>query len=119
MCYPPGSTPPDLPRDLRRISGAAGGGDVMLTSEDGGRFRAYVARAGESEFGVVVAPDVRGLHPFYEELAERFCAAGVHAIAYDYFGRTTGTERRPADWDYQPHLATNTTAQMHADLATA
>jgi len=119
MCYPPSARPPDLPRDLRRISGAAGGGDVVLTSEDGGRFRAYVARSGESEFGIVIAPDVRGLHPFYEELAERFCDAGVHAIAFDYFGRTAGTERRPPDWEYQEHNAKNTTAQAHADLATA
>ena len=119
MCYPPTARPPDLPRDLIRIAGGAGGGDVTLTSEDGGRFRAYVARAGEGEAGVVISPDNRGLHPFYEELAERFATAGVHAIAYDYFGRTAGIERRPDDFDPQPHNQRNTTAQMHADLATA
>jgi carboxymethylenebutenolidase len=119
MCSPHGARPPDLPPDLRLISGAAGGGDVVLTSEDGGRFRAYIAKAQDGENGVVIAPDVRGLHPFYEELAERFCAAGIHAIAFDYFGRTAGTERRPPEWDYQEHNARNTTAQMHADLATA
>jgi carboxymethylenebutenolidase len=119
MCYPPEARPPDLPRDLIRVSGAAGGGDVVLTSEDGGRFRAYVARAGDSEAGIVIAPDVRGLHPFYEELAERFASAGVQAIAFDYFGRSAGTERRPPDWDYQEHNAKNTTAQIHADLTTA
>ena len=119
MCYPPSSRPPDVPRGLVRISGAAGGTDVVLTSEDGGRFRAYLAKAADGEAGVVIAPDVRGLHPFYEELAERFAAAGVHAIAFDYFGRTAGTDRRPPDWAYQDHNTKNTSAQVHADLTTA
>jgi len=126
MCYPPSSRPPEIPSDLLRaaagvpaISGGAGGADVVLTSEDGGRFRAYLTKADEGEAGVVVAPDVRGLHPFYEELAERFASAGIHAIAFDYFGRTAGTQRRPADWAYQEHNARNTTAQVMADLTTA
>ena len=38
--------------------------------------------------GVVVLPDVRGLFRFYEQLAERFAAAGHPAIAIDDFGRT-------------------------------
>jgi carboxymethylenebutenolidase len=120
MCYPPSARPPLPPEDLiRTISGGAGGRDEILTSEDGARFRAYVATAGEGESGVVICPDVRGLHPFYEELAERFASAGVHAIAFDYFGRTAGVERRPDDFEYQPHNAKNTTAQAQADLATA
>lgn len=119
MCYPPSARPPDIPADLLPISGGAGGRDVVLTSEDGARFRAYVAPAEDGEAGIVICPDVRGLHPFYEELAERFASAGVHAIAFDHYGRTAGTERRGDDFDYQPHNAKNTTAQMQADLATA
>ena len=119
MCYPPSSRPPDVPADLLPISGGAGGADVILTSEDGGRFRAYLAKTGDGDRGVVIAPDVRGLHPFYEELAERFASAGIHSIAFDFYGRTAGTDRRPADWAYQDHNVKNTTAQVHADLATA
>jgi carboxymethylenebutenolidase len=126
MCYPPEARPPDVPADLLRgdrallpISGGSGGTDVVLTSEDGGRFRAYLARAQDGEAGVVIAPDVRGLHPFYEELAERLASAGVHAIAFDYFGRTAGVDRRPPDWAHQDHNAKNTTGQIHADLTTA
>lgn len=124
MCYPPSARPPDVPADLlapavRPISGGAGGSDVVLTSEDGARFRAYLARASDGEAGVVIAPDVRGLHPFYEELAERFAAAGVHAIAFDYFGRTAGTDRRGADFEHQPHNARHTSAQIQADLSTS
>src|SRR6266511_1139021 len=81
MCHPPTSLPPDLPADLPLIFGGAGGSDVVLTSEDATRFRAYLAKAGDGERGVVIAPDVRGLHPFYEELAERFASAGLPDIA--------------------------------------
>jgi len=120
MCYPPSARPPEIPAELLRpISGGAGGKDVILTSEDGNRFRAYISPAHEGEAGVVIAPDVRGLHPFYEELAERFASAGVHAIAFDYFGRTAGADRRPPDWAYQEHNSKNTTGQIHADLTTA
>ncbi|MHB8630310.1 MAG: dienelactone hydrolase family protein [Candidatus Limnocylindria bacterium] len=105
MCVPPGARPPDLPPQLRSISGGAGGEDVVLVSSDGASFRTFVAKAGQGDAGVVIAPDARGLHRFYEELAERFASAGVHAIAFDYFGRTAGTARRPDDFAFQEHVA--------------
>jgi carboxymethylenebutenolidase len=115
MCFPPGARPPELPDDLRPISGGAGGEDVLLTSADGATFRARIATA-RGDAGVVIAPDVRGLHPFYEELAERFASAGVHALAFDYFGRTAGTAPRPADWAFQEHV---TAARARPDLIQA
>ena len=39
-----------------------------------------------------ILPDVRGLHPYYEELALRFAEAGIDAVAIDYFGRTAGLD---------------------------
>lgn len=73
----------------------------------------------EAGAGVVIAPDVRGLFSFYDELAERFAAAGVHAIAFDYFGRTAGTERRPDDFAFRQHVAETTAEQIQADVAAA
>jgi carboxymethylenebutenolidase len=119
MCHPPGAHPPDVPADLLPISGGAGGEDVILTSEDATRFRARLAKAGDGENGVVIAPDVRGLHPFYEELAERFAAAGVHAIAFDYFGRTAGTSPRGDDFEFREHVAKTKPATIQADAASA
>src|SRR4029077_9796766 len=81
MCFPPGARPPDIPADLRTISGGAGGEEAILRSTDGATFRAFVAQAAQGDAGVVIAPDVRGLHSFYEDLVERFASAGVHAIA--------------------------------------
>jgi carboxymethylenebutenolidase len=119
MCFPPGARPPDLPSGLRPISGGAGGEDVVLTSADGATFRTFLAQAQGGEAAVVIAPDVRGLHRFYEELAERFASARVHAIAVDYFGRTAGTDKRPDDFRYQDHVSAARARPdlIHADVA--
>ncbi|TMG53867.1 MAG: hypothetical protein E6H84_10275, partial [Chloroflexi bacterium] len=118
MCHPSGSRPPDLPAELLRpISGGAAGEDAMLVSADGTRFRGYLARADDGDAGVVINPDVRGLHPFYEELAERFASAGVNAIAFDYFGRSAGTDRRADAFEYMPHVRETRPQTVYADIA--
>jgi carboxymethylenebutenolidase len=120
MCHPPGSLPPEPPAHLLPpISGGAGGEDASLTSSDGTKFRGYLARAGGGDAGVVIAPDVRGLHPFYEDLADRFASAGISAIAFDYFGRTAGSDRRGDDFDYQPHLRQLRPQAVYSDIATS
>ena len=80
MCYDADARPP-----LPPIRGAAlDSGEVTLTPADGTLVAAYAARAAApSEAGIVILPDVRGLHPFFEELALRFAEAGVDAIAID------------------------------------
>jgi carboxymethylenebutenolidase len=99
------------------MTGGAGGQDAILGSADGTKFRAYLASATGGDAGVVIAPDVRGLHPFYEELAERFASAGVNAIAFDYFGRSAGTERRADGFDFMPHVRQTTPKAVFADIA--
>jgi carboxymethylenebutenolidase len=118
MCYPRGARPPDVPFELLPpMRGGSGGENVTLTSVDGTKFGGYLAHASVGEIGVVIAPDVRGLHPFYEELAERFVSAGVHAIAFDYFGRTAGMDRRTDAFDYMPHVRRTTPSTVFADTA--
>ena len=61
-------------------------GGLTLTSADGTAFAAYEAtpagfRAGGA--GMIVLPDVRGLHPYYMDLAQRFAEAGIPAVAID------------------------------------
>jgi carboxymethylenebutenolidase len=119
MCYPPGARPPDLPADLRAISGGAGGEDVVLTSADGTKLRSYLAKARDSDIGVVIAPDIRGLHRFYEELAERFADAGVNAIAFDYFGRTAGLDKRQDDFPFRDHVPLTKPETIQADVTAA
>jgi carboxymethylenebutenolidase len=102
MCFDHDSHPPIDPI----AGGALDSGEVILTGEDGAAFRAFGARPAQSMgAGIIVLPDVRGLHPFFEELALRFAEHGIAALAIDYFGRTAGTGPRPADFEHQPHLA--------------
>jgi carboxymethylenebutenolidase len=86
MCYGDDALPPDPP-----VAGVVGDhGALFLLSADGTEFGAYYAYPQyRARSAVVVMPDVRGLHPFYQELAERFAAAGLLSIAIDYYGRTT------------------------------
>jgi carboxymethylenebutenolidase len=114
MCYDAEARPP-----LPPIRGAAlDSGDAILTSADGTRLRAHGARAqAPGGAGIVILPDVRGLHPFYEELALRFAEAGAQAVAIDYFARTAGIEPREAGFDYMPHLAKVSYETLSADAA--
>jgi carboxymethylenebutenolidase len=116
MCYDADARPP-----LPPISGAAlDAGEVTLTSDDGTRVAAYAARtAAPSGAGIVICPDVRGLHPFFEELALRFAEAGVDAIAIDYFSRTAGTGRRGQDFNYDSHVPLTRHKTLNADIAAA
>jgi carboxymethylenebutenolidase len=89
----------------------------VLTAADRNRFAAFRARAAEpSGAGIVILPDVRGLHPFYEELALRFAEHGIDALAIDWFGRTAGAEPRGEDFDHAPHPALTTWAGISADI---
>ena len=102
MCYGDEALPP-LPPVI--AGGAADAGDLTLRSADGTEFMAYHARASAPNgAGIVILPDVRGLHEFYKELARRFAEAGVHAIAIDYFARTAGNTARDESFEYRPHV---------------
>lgn len=114
MCYAFDAQPPDLPVG----GGAFNAAPLTLTSADGTPFSAYLARpAAPNGAAVVVLPDVRGLFRFYEELAERFAAVGVTAIAFDYFGRTAGLTARDADFEFMPHVKQTHFDTVAADVA--
>jgi carboxymethylenebutenolidase len=105
MCHDHDSHPPIVPI----AGGALDGERVELTASDGNRLTAFRARPTQPRgAGVVILPDVRGLHPFYEELALRFAEHGVDAIAIDWFGRTAGVGRRGEDFEHMPHVQRTT-----------
>jgi carboxymethylenebutenolidase len=118
MCFPFDAIVPELPEGVQVIAGGAPGERLTLTSADGTRFSAYLARA-DGDTGVVVLPDVRGLFGFYEQLAERFAAAGHPAIAIDYFGRTAGLGPRDESFEYMPHVRQSTPENVALDVEAA
>jgi carboxymethylenebutenolidase len=116
MCFDLDSRPP-----IPTIAGAAVDGQrVTLTSADGTQFMAFDAQPeSPTGAGVVIFPDVRGLHHFYEELALRFAERGINAVAIDYFGRTAPSDDRGDGFDYQPHVAQTQHEQLMADAGAA
>ncbi len=116
MCYALDSEPP-----IRRAAVPAAESErLVLGAPDGNRFLAFHARPKlPTGRAIVILPDVRGLHHFYEELAIRFAEMGVEALAIDYFGRTAGTAPRDDSFDHQPHVAQVTWAGVSSDIAAA
>ena len=116
MCFDLDSRPPITPI----AGGALDGMPLMLTAADRNRFAAFRARAADpSGAAVVILPDVRGLHPYYEELALRFAENGIDALAIDWFGRTAGPEPRGEGFDTSPHVLQTTWAGISADITAA
>lgn len=116
MCFDLDSQPPIPP-----LAGAAVDGKrIELQAADGTRFVAFDAVAETpSGAGMVVLPDVRGLHHFYEEVALRFAERGIDATAIDYFGRTAKTNDRGEGFDFMAHVDRTSYETLILDVAAA
>jgi carboxymethylenebutenolidase len=116
MCHTDDSRAPEPPR-----RGPVGEhGELELTSADGNRFRAYSAGpATKPRGGIVILPDVRGLHPYYEDLAVRFAEAGFQTVAIDYFGRSAGIGKRDDSFDWKSHFEKTTPEGIAQDVRAA
>lgn len=116
LCHPIGSRPP-----LPPVSGASRDSfDLKLTAADGNHFMAFVARAGRpTGGGMVILPDIRGLHDFYRELALRCAEVGFDSIAIDYYGRTADTDKRDESFDNESNYAKATPEGVTHDVVAA
>jgi carboxymethylenebutenolidase len=116
MCFDLDSRPPIHPI----FGGATDARDIRLTSVDGTKFMAYAARAtNPGGAGMVVIPDVRGLHQYYKELALRFAEAGVDAVAIDFFARTAPSDDRSDKFDFMSQVPLTKPDLLQADIAAA
>lgn len=117
MCFDLESRPPIAPI----VGGSLDQSSLILEAEDGNRFLAFRARPTDpTGASIIVLPDVRGLHPYYEELALRFAEIGIDALAIDYFGRTAGVEpSRDETFEYRPHVEQTTFIGLAADVRAA
>jgi carboxymethylenebutenolidase len=116
MCHSTDSRPPGPPNPGE----VAECGKLKLTSSDGAVFPAYYAIPAESNgTSVVVLPDVRGAHPFYAALVERFAEAGFHTVAIDYYGRTAGSDHRDDTFDWKQYVPQITSEEVQLDVKAA
>jgi carboxymethylenebutenolidase len=116
MCVDADSRPPIAPI----AGGSTDARDLRLTSADGTRFMAHAARASTpSGAGMIVIPDVRGLHPYYKELAVRFAEVGVDAVAIDFFARTAASDDRGESFDFMSQIPLTKPETLQADIAAA
>ncbi|MGH3567954.1 MAG: dienelactone hydrolase family protein [Pseudonocardia sp.] len=116
MCHDIDSRPPAPPQ--RRPAEPAE--SIRLTSADGTIFPAFrAAPTGPSTASVILLPDVRGAHPFYRALTERFAETGCATVAIDYYGRTAASEDRGADFPWQELLPQLRPAEVTADVHAA
>jgi carboxymethylenebutenolidase len=116
MCFDVDALPPDPARTGMR----AGVERTVLEADDGNRLAATIATTTDpASAGVVILPDVRGLHPYYERLAEHLADAGIQAAAIDPYGRTAGPEHRREGFVYQPHRAEVRDEGLRADVRAA
>jgi len=116
MCYDSKAHPPELPEG-EGIGGGGSGEEITLTASDGNRFMAFAAHADQPKGAqILIYPDIRGLHPFYKELALRFADAGYTALAIDYFGRTAGLTARDDSFDWQTHVPQMTLPTFFNDV---
>ncbi len=96
MCHDDDSRPPSPPV----VGEVAEQGLVTLTATDDNQLAAYRAVPAEPNgANVLILPDVRGLHPYYEALTVRFAEAGFNTVAIDYFGRSLGVGTRDDSLD--------------------
>jgi carboxymethylenebutenolidase len=118
MCYGDDAVPPEPP-----VAGALGDhGELYLLSADGTEFMTYYAYPGmgRAHSAVVVLPDVRGLHRFYQELADRLATIGLLAVAIDYYGRTTEIgSARGESFPWRQHNEQLTPDQVTQDVHAA
>ena len=113
MCHSENSRPPADGDGVPARSTA----DLRLTATDGNALLAFEARATDpTGAGIVVLPDVRGLHTFYKDLVERLAGIGLEAVAIDYFGRTADTDDRSEAFEFWPHVQQTTPEGVAADV---
>jgi len=68
---------------------------------------------------MVVIPDVRGLHQYYKDLADRFSEVGVDSVAIDFFARTAPSDDRGDKFDFMAQVPQTKPDQLQADIAAA
>jgi carboxymethylenebutenolidase len=113
MCFADGSLVPPAPGAGEHGSSQ----ELRLTASDGTSVLAYECHAERpANIGIVVLPDIRGLHAYYRDLTVRFAELGWAAVAIDYFGRTATDDDRSDSFDWQAHIPRTSPQEIADDV---
>lgn len=116
MCFSSDQHPPLPPQS----SEVGQHGASELVAADGTHLAAYDAvpttRRGAS---LVLLPDIRGMHPYYADLALCFAQAGIDTVALDPYARTAGMTARDVDFEFMPHAKALSGEQVLLDAHAA
>jgi carboxymethylenebutenolidase len=116
MCHSTDSRPPAL----ENPGEVAESGALELTSADGTVFSAFQAIPAEANgVNIVILPDIRGTHPYYQALANRFAQAGFTTAAIDYYGRTAGPGIRDDEFNWKEYLPSVQPNEVAEDVKAA
>ena len=67
----------------------------------------------------MLLPDIRGLHPYYTDLAIAFAQAGIDTVAIDPYARTAGLGDRGEDFAFRSHADALQRSSVTADARAA
>jgi carboxymethylenebutenolidase len=67
----------------------------------------------------VLLPDIRGLHPYYTDLAIAFAQTGIDTVAIDPYARTAGLSDRGDDFEFRSHAQALERSSVLADARAA
>jgi len=116
VCFSSDQHPPLPPR----FSDVGDHGPTVLKAADGTRLAAYdavpVTRRGAS---LVLLPDIRGMHPYYTDLAIAFAQAGIDTVAIDPYARTAGLSGRGEGFEFRSHADALERSSVTADARAA
>jgi carboxymethylenebutenolidase len=116
MCFTGDQYPPLPPRS----SDVGSHGPTHLTAADGTVLAAYEAvPATPRGASLVLLPDIRGLHPYYTDLAVACATAGLDTVAIDPYARTAKTDDRSEQFDFAAHSKALTHQQVAVDAEAA
>jgi carboxymethylenebutenolidase len=116
MCFSSDQHPPLPPSS----SDVGEHGPTTLTAGDGTELAAYdaVPRTPRGA-SLVLLPDIRGMHPYYTDLALCFAMAGIDTVAIDPYARTAGIGDRGSGFAYSAHARATTREQVLLDAKAA
>ena len=117
MCFDHGQPTTDHPRSPAARSPDGGSRSTHPTAT--GSRRSTLERASPGGAAIVILPDVRGLHPYYEELRPALRGARHRCTGDRLVRPDSGRRAAPEGFEYMPHVQRTTWSGISTDITAA